>query len=373
MLTVNMKVVMKMPTSKLIDYFPTLLTQPQGGLFYIMTWAPWWTSADDAASLDVDYFYNHSGRKIPSQLVRTLAEQNNPPGLSSTDRANIVRVLRVKYSDQWTTLWNKYHNMSLTTGGYTYDEKETETGRDETKTTYGRTRTTSETSLLQKEGTETKLTTGEMTETDSFPQQRTTSVVTSGQYTDTDSRSTSKTGVESVTDTGSTQSSVYGFNSATAVPANVNGPLTEAGVVSTTRYGTGQPNDTGILTSQTGGVTRSYGADVDGQHIPFKTETTESGEEAHTTKYGNGADVDGISEETSFDGRKDRNQVNGTDSLSGTDTVLRLPGLTKTKSGRNEALSEMAVKDLDLFDRTAFFEKVYNDMDQVLTLGVWGC
>lgn len=67
---------------------------------------PEWLSNDDSANLDLDYYLNRSGRKLPSPLVEDMASANANNKLSLLDRQRIAKLAWLKFGKVWTRLWN---------------------------------------------------------------------------------------------------------------------------------------------------------------------------------------------------------------------------------------------------------------------------
>lgn len=68
---------------------------------------PWLT---DANALDVEYFYNYSGDKTPSNIVMRFADQNNG-AIGETQMLSLVAVLWARFNTKWSKL---YETMSAT-------------------------------------------------------------------------------------------------------------------------------------------------------------------------------------------------------------------------------------------------------------------
>lgn len=69
---------------------------------------PWYESLySEISSLDLDYLYNHSGRKKCSPLVYHLLGENET--LSNADCLRLAGLIEAKYLANWTALWRTYH------------------------------------------------------------------------------------------------------------------------------------------------------------------------------------------------------------------------------------------------------------------------
>lgn len=313
---------------RLGDYFPDLSAN---GIFRHLTQAPWYTAAN-AEDLDLDYLYNYSGLKLPSPLVRRLAGETDT--LDEAAQVALARILWTKYGSKWSGLWatlTKFAVSPYQQDSYTDVISESGSGT----VTYGKQEQESESSTLQKTGSEVE------TETpDAWKVER--SVV--GGWADADSTSTTRTGSQKVTDKGTTTASVYGFNSASAVPQTVDGPTDQTnGISQETTYG-----ETGLKDTNAGAVTRTYN--------DYKDTTVSSGSKEVETSYRN---------------RQDSKTGSRSLSHSGSDRRSDSKDITRTRTGSRESVGQILLDLLDSYKGKDFFDTVYADLDEVLTLRVW--
>lgn len=377
-------------------------------LFAYMTSLSFIPSPAVADYMDSEYFCNYSGTKQVSPLVQKWA--NNASDDESVFVPKLAGALLNRYAAKWEQLFARYSSLSTlnllnninmitdTTYGKRVDT-ETETtltkSGTETNTLTGtETRTESHDPLSPRKSTreisgsytdatnETTTRTGVQETTESFPEARKSSRVTTGGYTDTDTTKNVRTGSTLVTDKGGTTTSVYGFNTSTAVKSQTVAPDDSAtGVTTETTYGTN-----GLVDTHSGGIARAYGTDglkeettetgqrktattfgTDGlqdalssgttrTYTNYKDEVTESGSTTTTISYGNGRQ-----NETSFNNRIDSTVTNNSVENSGTDSV--------SESGYN--YKSLIDEFLALFmsaDYIDFLEIVYSDCDKLLTL-----
>lgn len=169
-----------------------------------------WAQTVNAAQLDLDYIGNFSGRKIVSNLVESLLGEGEDATLTAADLSMLCDIIVALYGTKWSKLWE---TMSFDYNPIeNYSMVETMTN-DETVTEYGKTHT----------------------RTDNLQHQR------------TDNLQHAKTGTETETPNTRTSdnASVYGFNSAEAVPSDER-EIVNSGTNQTT-YNT-QDADTGTQT-----------------------------------------------------------------------------------------------------------------------------
>lgn len=360
-----------------------------------------------AEYLDLEYFYNHSQNKAASPLVLGLNVQTWEAGAMETKLASIITN---RYKAKWEQLFSRFSDMSTINLLDNINlERETE---------YGKEVTTDGIDDLTKSGSETHTLGGSETRTESFPSDRKTTreisggwkdtdttattrtglqdvtesyssqtpristKTTLGGYTDTDTTANTRTGQQTVTDKGNTLTGTFGFNSSTAVGASLTGPETSAGVTQETTYG-----QEGLKDTHSGAITRSYGEngltetttetgsktlstsygqeglkDANSGNIQrlyenYKDEVKETGTKQLEIAYG----VGGKTDELSFDNRIDSREYGSTVTNSGTDTT--------TEKGYMYRRDTLVSQYLALFTSAEYFDFlsiVYNDCDEVL-------
>ena len=372
---------------------PTSLLEamPDAKIFYHMSGLSFLPDANVKAYLDLEYFYNRSGSKAASPLVEL-----------QTDTSTLAAMIVFRYKSKWEQLFRQYASFetldlldNINKTRTTLYGKSTATTSNDTKTyngTESHTHTGSETVTESSDSSNpytssrsitggytdadsrTKTRTGTESTEESYPTSRTTTRKTTGGYSDTDSTSSTRSGSQALAESGNTETSVFGFNSSTAVKASRVDPNTtstttynslkdtRAGAI-TRDYGTGLTEQTtesgsrkvstsygneGIVDANAGNVQRTYNN--------YHDTVTETGTKTRTTSYGSGGKVD----ELSFNNRSDATSSSGSVTASGTDTV--------TETGRD--YSSLIEQYLALFMNACsldFLDIVYNDVDEVLT------
>jgi len=91
-----------------------------------------WDGVAEAATLDIEYFGNHSGAKLSAPLVVNLL--NGADQLTEQQMEILARVIWTKFSEPWKHLWatnvveyNPIHNYNMT------DERELTRGESEAR------------------------------------------------------------------------------------------------------------------------------------------------------------------------------------------------------------------------------------------------
>lgn len=379
---------------------------PTEQVFAYMSGVSFIPSASVAEYLDLEYFSNVSGNKQASPLVEKLSSREWEEGELETKLASVILN---RYKLKWEQLFARYSDMStINLLNNINVEKITE---------YGKTTEKSGSDTLTKSGTETHTLGGSETRTETFPQDRkttrtisggwkdtdttsttrtgiqdvtesfssqtprTTSKKTLGGYTDTDTVTNTRTGTQIVTDKGNTLTGAFGFNSSTAVSTSIVGPETNSGVSQETTFG-----EHGLIDSHTGGVSRSYGengltetttesgsktlsttfgenglrdenaGNVERLYENYSDEIKESGEKRLEIAYGR----DGKTDELSFNSRSDSHSISETLEDSGSDTETQ-------KGYRYDSLINEYLSLFMSSEYVDFLAIVYNDCDEVLT------
>lgn len=382
-------------TQSLLSLMPDPVTNT--GVFQYLTEFPF----IDPESANMEYLYNRSGDKVPSSLVSHLA---GGEVLTDVSLQSLAKVIKSRFAYKWNRLWAEYsdenplyNNVNLTT-----------------ETQYGKLTNTTTKDTLSKSGTETHAKTGSEISQDSYPTERKTThtieggwnddsgltqtrtgiedvtetypesrtsikAITGG-YKDTDTTSSTRTGKQTVTDKGDTLSSTFGFNSSSAVPTSRVGPADSTdGITQETQYDN-------LSDTKSGNIARSYDE--------YKEQTTETGSRKVSTTYGdtglkdessrsdsrlykdykeeftesgthkNEKSFNNVSDTVSFDQRIDDREVEAETSNSGKDTVKQSGYNIRRATDRLEIITAM-YNDPMLFN---FFEIIYSDMDEVLTI-----
>lgn len=271
-----------------------------------------WSQAVSAFMLDADYMGNVSGNKIVSPLVDTMLIGDR---LNTVDVVSLASIVFALYGSKWNKLWAtmqfEYNPIE------NYDLTERMTG-DEKITAYGRTVTRTDNLTHNKTGTET-----------ATPN---VSVAKTGSDTETKNLMDAKTGTEtdSPNVTEGDNYSVFGFNSAQAVPADNR---------SKTRTGTDQKTynltDTHTGTDQTtyGSTERTTGT----EQTEYNTTDADTGTQTHAD--------------------------------SGRDVETRNYTLTRHGNIGTVTSQQMIEAERELWRMWDFFrEIVYPDVDRILTI-----
>lgn len=363
--------------------------------------------ASVAEYLDLEYFYNRSGRKVAAPLVARMSDENNFV-------AKLAKIIVNRFGVKWEQYFDRYSDLATLNLLNNINVK--------TETAYASGLTRSGSDTLTKDGSETetiKMTethteaydalnprkssraiTGAYTDTtnsvstrtgteeilETFPQDRKSTKNTTGGYADADTITSTRTGSQKVTEKGDTSTSTFGFNSSTAVPASLTGPADSTNGLSTeTTYG-----NNGLIDAHSGSITRTYNqfkeettesgskktATTFGQdgladttaggttrtYNNYKDEVTETGSKTTSVSYGN----DGRTKVTAYDERSDSRTTSSSESHTGKDTV--------TESGYRYRRDELVQEYLSLFSSDKmidFLEIVYSDVDSVLTCPIF--
>ncbi len=382
---------------------PLIEAIPSADVFTHMTSLSFIPDATVAGYLNMEYFYNHSGTKEASPLTERFVDDDE----ISLKLANIILN---RYSTKWEALFRQYASLSTLN---LLDNINTIT-----ETEYGKTVDKDGENTLTKSGSEKWTLRGTVTETvssdsqnpyksemtisgkykdtsdrsnahkgtqevlEEYPEQRKSEKTTTGGYKDTDTTAIARTGAQKTTEKGGTTSSIYGYNSSTAVPSSVVAPSDASlGTTSELEYlGTGVTDthsgnihreyDTGGLKESTiesgktkvstsfgeNGITDTESGGVERTYTNYKESTVQTGARTTQTDYGN----TGKTNELSFTDRVDTTSIDETVSASGTDTV------SSTGYKYDSLVSEYVALFMSA-DFIDFLAIVYNDCDEVLT------
>lgn len=309
-----------------------------------------WSAVIDGTVLNMEYYGNHSGRKIISPLVESLLSEDSTT-LSAQNQRQLAQLAMAKYGKNWERL---YDTLSLEYNPINnYDMKETEeelgtntgTVSTDNATTYGK--------KLTHTGTQTdvdEITYGKTVKTD-----RSTDTNTQTDYGKTENVSgtetTEKTESKTTTPNTSTDttSQVYAFDS---------GSWENADHQTQEQSGTVSESTNGNTSETTQRNTENGGKDTVG--------TTEIEEVLDATT---GTDT---TSRTRTDDLSDAES--GTDDFTGlrTDDLKSTKNRTLTRSGNIGVTTSQqmieAERNLWLWN---FMEIVYADLDKILTIDVY--
>lgn len=333
-------------TKTLIDYFD--VDTSNGSIFTKMTWAPWWEDADPRL-LMFEYFYNHSGLKLPSMLVRKWADDAVMTVEKELDLAN---VLKIKFQQKWLAMWDLLQAVAEAPDVTSGEKKEIKYGKFVNKTgerdvdrNYHDDKTFA--------GSESHALSGTDLVTNESPANggRTVTHEIGGSYADSDTRYVQKEGTEFVKDSGHTQTNVFGFN--TSGDAGVPSEIVDSPLESNKTETSFQNRKD----SSGGSLTRSY--------TNYKETDTISGKVTDRTLYGK-TDTLSFSEDRAdnVSGEEDiYEDTKSTELNSGKDTI--------TVSNHDKSFVELFADTIEGFNNRNYFDVVFNDIDSVLTLRVW--
>ena len=304
----------------LTDVYPEWLTN---GIFeQLESFDVPWKEYVSGDVLDLDYYGNHSGAKLVSPLVHKLLTVD---GLSAANQAKLAALIFYKYNQAWTRAWSAITNQYDPLENYHRTEERTPDLTDERTDDleYKRTAniTDERTANLTTERTDdlTAERTDDLTETLT---PRTKDVETT--------KSKNKQ---------TTNNSVYGFNSSTAVPSD-----------SSETSGQNTDNETERT------LTHPEGTDT----------TTNTGTET-TTNTGT---------QTTTETGTDTNKKTGTDTYANTGTQTTThTGTETTETYGNIGVitnQQMLESELELRFKYNFFESIFKDVDNILTINVYG-
>lgn len=310
------------------DVFPNWLTGE--GIIATLTEhhpVPWKESIPDGSVLDLEYYGNHSGNKIVAPIMYRLINVQSG-GITDENRAKLAALIWARYGLSWTKRWDTLSFDYNPISNYDMTETEGITGSGSN----GNTRTLANQTEHRLNSSNTK--TLNTTTTDKHTGDNTVD------YDGTDI--TGHSGDDTVTTTGSTknENKTYGFNSDTAVPSDESTMTYQGndGVKNKTAF-----NSTETLTHDTTTVETHNTTDTN----------TQSGT---ITDVGSGSDTD-INSGTITD--------NGTSSSNSSRTLTRSGNIGVTTS------QQMIQSERELWD-WEFFETVYKDIDEMITIQSYG-
>lgn len=350
-----------------------------GGVISSLTNAPWYSSVSDTG-LDLAYHGTHSGGKFVTALLYNFLDDDGH--ITVSGYSSIATMLMAKYGAKWTHLWQLYatqynplhaYNMSETevsedTGTETTEiDGEIRRARNQTLSESGSHDSTATRTPNLSEATSTREVTDATVETERTPNLSEKTVLdekiqSTGHETDETSY-----GHVVTTDDDQTKAatlSVFGFNSATAVPKETtsetdtdDSTVTHSGKDTTTK-GTDSDTDRDSTSTKT-----TTGKDT-------VTEDTDSTVTGSNTKLTTGTDATRDTGTTTGTTQNADSETTGEDRTSEL-TVDRKNEVTRTRQGNMfKAPAELLSLDRD-FWLTEFFDIVFSDIDKLLTLGIY--
>lgn len=318
-----------------------------------------WKSDNISSILDYEYFGNHSGSKFISPLISRLNERED---ISDADRitllANIIyTTFKVNWQREYDTLSVEYDM----TKNYDVTERMT---NDTTIDAYGHTHNRTDNLSHTKTGTETRTPNTEETRTDNLTHTKegTETQAIDIEETRTDNLTHEKTGTETReteseetrTPALTTTSDVYGFNSASAVHAGIQGTTgteTNGKDVTETLTHAVTDEDTGTQTNaREGSDTLTY--DIDETNTGTqKTALTGTDTMQYNTT----------------------NSDTGTQSVAegGQDTHTRNYSLSRKGNIGLTPMQKLVADERELWLWNFFLDVVFPDVDKILTIPIY--
>lgn len=381
--------------------------------------APWGDDVNEARLNDMYGLARQN--KILSPLAYSIYYEVEYPSQHALDTPTntIAEMAMVEFGEKWSRLWDlrntdydplENYRMTETggdtntrTGSVTHSDTgtvtDTHTGTDTLTKTGEETHTKSGTETLTKSGSETLTKSGNETLTKSGSETLTKSgtetLTKSGSETLTKSGSETHTiaGKETTTNTvtsnstGSTNS-IYGFNSATAVPSDTSTGtqtgLSDSALEYTNRSNTDAFTDRTDTTDFDDRVdTTGFNNRTDTNTFSNRVDTTGFNNRTDTTAFNNRVDTAGFNDRVDTDGFTDREDVQTKDltdtqtrSLFGGDTYNNLKDTgthTLSRYGNIGVTTseQMATSQIELWQVFDFFQIVFKDIDSILLLDIY--
>ena len=350
-----------------------------GGVISSLTTAPWYSSVSDTG-LDLAYHGTHSGGKFVTALLYNFLDDDGH--ITVSGYSSIATMLMAKYGAKWTHLWQLYatqynplhaYNMSETevsedTGTETTEiDGEIRRARNQTLTESGSHDSTATRTPNLSEATSTREVTDATVETERTPNLSEATVLDENiQLTGYETDETTYGHVVTTDDdqTKAATLSVFGFNSATAVPKETtsetdtdDSAVTHSGKDTTTKDTDSETDRDSTSTKTTTGtdtVTEDTDSTVTGSNTKLTTGTDATRDTGTTTGTTQNAD----------------SETTGEDRTSEL-TVDRRNEVTRTRQGNMfKAPAELLSLDRD-FWLTEFFDIVFSDIDKLLTLAIY--
>lgn len=389
------------------------------------TGVPWGNDATLASKLDLMYIFSHSGEKYAAPVIDLPDED-----LTSAYKDSVISAVYAINKANWEKLWevvtadyDPIENYSMTethTGNDTildtpnqwqktnvktpnqwkttidhkasqdYKETETQTPTDwESETVHSNTdyhETVTQTPDDWQESTVHSNTDYHETTTQTPDDWEQATVHSNTNYQETDVQTPTnwkKTNTSLTADNASnTTTSVYGFNSSTAVPsAETNTDMKSK--TEETQTGTYQNQKT-ISGSQTDTTTSSGTYETDLAVTGSKTDTTTTSGSMETDKAITGSQTDTTTQSGTFATTREMSGVltdehtqsgtfTETDTQNGTYEKKTTYNSTLARSGNiGTTTSQMMLQSsIDLYTNWSFFETVFKDLDKILTLSTY--
>ena len=372
-----------------------------GGVISSLTTAPWYSSVS-YTGLDLAYHGTHSGGKFITSLLYNFVDDDGH--ITVAGYSAIATMLMAKYGVKWTHLWKLYttqynplhaYNMSETeisedTGTETTEiDREIRRARNQTLTESGSHDSTATRTPNLSEATSSRDVTDATVETTRTPNLSEVTVLDEDIQLTGDETDETTYGHVVTTDDDQTKAatlSVFGFNSSTAVPKESTSgtdtddtTVTNSGTDVTTKEtdsGTERDSTTTKTTTGTDIVTEDTDSTVTGSNTKLTTGTDVVTEDTDSTVTGSNTKLTTGTDSTRDTGTTAGTTQNADSETTGEDrtselTVDRRNEVTRTRQGNMfKAPAELLSLDRD-FWLTEFFDIVFSDIDQLLTLGIY--
>ena len=355
------------------DAFPTPLTN---SLFSQLTSAPWYAEKS-AAALDFQYFWNRSGEKFASPAVERLAiqhvEATSPYALTSSDIEALASTILACYNDEWTRLWENYHlssydpltNFNIETdksGGDTHSSTKQGAASDRavSSNVSSNASTSSTEDSSTKDGVESSNSSASHQKSTTENEKRDNSTQQSNSTTDTQRGTVDTSGTSSSNEASDASSldGYYGFNSSASSPVSNSGSQS----ASSSSDASSSTEERNLSNS---GVSSSSSAFAEDRDKTSVDESTDSNSSVNSNRVSSsGSSVTNNSSSGSDSSTKDSESTTSETTASATTRSSKEE--VKGYRLRDNGAAKLLKDDRELW-MNAFFEKVFSDIDKVLT------
>lgn len=345
-----------------------------------------WKSDNIYQSLNLTYYYNHSGQKNISPLVSGIL--GSDASLTSDNMTKVGKLVYDVCHKNWDYIYNamfadydpiENYNSNLTettdsTHSGTNSQNETDTGKD--------TKTHSGSDKLTQTGTDTNTRTGTDTtkDTGTDTTAKTGTEKTEGKVNETDYHHSYTSDVESNPGgTSKTQNQIYGFNSSEASDDNISTTTVKQEITTIHRTLSIQTDSNGdpVLDDDGNQIERpGKNSDViENTHedtTTYDTTETETEDKTHETTYNttNTENIDKTDTTTYNSSEVVDSSVNKT--LTGSDSDTGNVKRTLSQHGNiGVTTSQQMIESEIQLRKHNFFEIVFKDIDNYLTLQVY--
>lgn len=309
-----------------------------------------WKSENIYQSLNLAYYYNHSGQKNVSPMIQGIIGSDTTISDDNKEKiGNVVfSICNRNWQYEWDAMFTEYNPIE----NYNADETETNTGTDNTLHGGSDTNTRSGTDTHTMSGTDTTNETGTDTISESGTDTRkntgTDSVVNSGDDVTKNTGTTTNTNTNK-DGTSTTTNQIYGYNSSD--PANDGKSVTTVDQTITDK------REDDLSETITHGLTSTDTQDLT-ESQEYGKITTDTKNLSDSTTYGRSeaANID-ISDTSTYNSSNNK-------TINMTRTLKRHGNIGVTTS------QQMIESELEL-RKKQFFEIVFRDIDTYLTLNIY--